>query len=96
MLPATGFLGLGPWYYDNGSAEVTRADERHDRVDAVTRGFLGLTVQCARCHNHKYDPIPQTDYYALAGVFYNTIYEEYPKLPRRLSTNTQAGRRTGQ
>ena len=39
---------------------------------------LGLTVACARCHNHKYDPIPQTDYYSLAGVFYNTIYEEYP------------------
>ncbi len=72
MLPATGFLGLGPWYYDNGSNEVTRADERHDRVDAVTRGFLGLTVACARCHDHKYDPIPQTDYYALAGVFFNT------------------------
>ena len=69
MLPATGFLGLGPWYYDNGSVEVTRADERHDRVDAVTRGFLGLTVACARCHDHKYDPIPQTDYYSLAGVF---------------------------
>lgn len=82
MLPATGFLGLGPWYYDNGSAEVTRADERHDRVDAVTRGFLGLTVACARCHNHKYDPIPQTDYYALAGVFYNTTYEEYPTTPK--------------
>ena len=64
MLPATGFLGLGPWYYDNGSNEVTRADERHDRVDAVTRGFMGLTVACARCHDHKYDPIPQTDYYA--------------------------------
>ncbi|HEY3840229.1 MAG TPA: PSD1 and planctomycete cytochrome C domain-containing protein [Bryobacteraceae bacterium] len=84
MLPATGFLGLGPWYYDNGSAEVTRADERHDRVDAVTRGFLGLTVQCARCHDHKYDPIPQTDYYALAGVFYNTIYEEYPRAPKKV------------
>ena len=37
--PATGFLGLGPWYYDNGAVEVTRADERHDRVDVVTRGF---------------------------------------------------------
>jgi Protein of unknown function (DUF1549)/Protein of unknown function (DUF1553)/Planctomycete cytochrome C len=84
MLPATGFLGLGPWYYDNGSNEVTRADERHDRVDAVTRGFLGLTVQCARCHDHKYDPIPQTDYYALAGVFFNTIYEEYPQAPRKV------------
>jgi mono/diheme cytochrome c family protein len=81
MLPATGFLGLGPWYYDNGAFEITRADERHDRVDAVTRGFLGLTVACARCHDHKYDPIPQTDYYALAGVFYNTVYEEYPLAP---------------
>jgi mono/diheme cytochrome c family protein len=84
MLPATGFLGLGPWYYDNGSNAVTRADERHDRVDAVTRGFLGLTVACARCHNHKYDPIPQTDYYALAGVFFNTIYEEYPLAPKKV------------
>lgn len=83
-LPATGFLGLGPWYYDNGSNEVTRADERHDRVDAVSRGFLGLTVACARCHNHKYDPIPQTDYYALAGVFFNTIYEEYPQAPEKV------------
>ncbi|HWE51141.1 MAG TPA: PSD1 and planctomycete cytochrome C domain-containing protein [Bryobacteraceae bacterium] len=83
-LPATGFLGLGPWYYDNGSNEVTRADERHDRVDAVTRGFLGLTVACARCHDHKYDPIPQTDYYALAGVFFNTTYEEYPRAPKKV------------
>ena len=83
-LPATGFLGLGPWYYDNGSNEVTRADERHDRVDAVTRGFLGMTVQCARCHDHKYDPIPQTDYYALAGVFFNTTYEEYPQAPKKV------------
>jgi mono/diheme cytochrome c family protein/cytochrome c553 len=82
MLPATGFLGLGPWYYDNGAVEVTRADERHDRVDVVTRGFLGLTVACARCHDHKYDPIPQTDYYSLAGVFLNTAYHEYPRIPK--------------
>jgi cytochrome c553 len=79
---ATGFLGLGPWYYDNGSVEVTRADERHDRVDVVTRGFLGLTVACARCHDHKYDPIPATDYYSLAGVFLNTSYHEYPRAPK--------------
>ncbi len=83
-LPATGFLGLGPWYYDNGSNEVTRADERHDRVDAVSRGFLGLTVACARCHDHKYDPIPQTDYYAMAGVFFDTNYEEYPQAPQKV------------
>src|SRR6185436_2507457 len=82
MIGATGFFGLGPWYFDNGAVEVTRADERHDRVDVVTRGFLGLTVACARCHDHKYDPIPQKDYYALAGVFYNTIYHEYPQVPK--------------
>ena len=82
MIPGTGFLGLGPWYYDNGAVEVTRADERHDRVDVVTRGFLGLTVACARCHDHKYDPIPQTDYYSLAGVFLNTAYHEYPRIPK--------------
>lgn len=79
---ALGFLGLGPWYYDNGAVEITRADERHDRVDAVSRGFLGLTVGCARCHDHKYDPIPTTDYYALAGVFLNTEYHEYPQAPK--------------
>jgi hypothetical protein len=80
--PALGFLGLGPWYYDNGAVEITRADERHDRVDAVSRGFLGLTVGCARCHDHKYDPIPTTDYYGLAGVFLNTEYYEYPQAPQ--------------
>ena len=81
-LPALGFLGLGPWYYDNGSVEITRADERHDRVDVVSRGFLGLTVACARCHDHKYDPIAARDYFALSGVFLNTQYTEYPLAPK--------------
>jgi mono/diheme cytochrome c family protein len=80
-LPALGFLGLGPWYFDNGAVEVTRADERNDRVDAVSRGLLGLTVACARCHDHKYDPILTKDYYALGGVFLNTEYHEYPRAP---------------
>ena len=78
MLAGLGFLGGGPWYYDVANPPVARADERHDRVDVTTRGFLGLTVGCARCHNHKYDPIPTTDYYSLAGVFFNTDYHEYP------------------
>jgi len=81
-LPGTGFLGGGPWYYDNGAVEITHADERHDRVDVVTRGFLGVTVGCARCHDHKYDPIPTADYYSLAGVFLNTVYHEYPMAPK--------------
>jgi mono/diheme cytochrome c family protein len=81
-LPGLGFLGQGLWFYDNGAVEVTRADERHDRIDVVTRGFLGLTVGCARCHDHKYDPIPTKDYYALAGVFASTTYKEYPQVPQ--------------
>jgi hypothetical protein len=89
-LPALGFLGLGPWYYDNGAVEIMRADERHDRVDAVTRGFLGLTVGCARCHDHKYDPIPTKDYYALAGVFLNTEYHEYPLAPKAIVEDYRA------
>src|SRR5262249_38900046 len=44
-----------------------------DRMDVVTRGLLGLTVQCARCHDHKYDPIPQKDYYSLYGVFASSV-----------------------
>jgi hypothetical protein len=70
-LAALGFLGLGPKYYNRNRIEVM-ADEWQDRVDTVTRTFLGLTVACARCHDHKYDPISTHDYYALAGVFAST------------------------
>ena len=49
-----------------------------DRVDATVRGFLALTVGCARCHDHKFDPIPTEDYYALLGVFNSTELDEYP------------------
>ena len=70
-LAALGFIGLGPKYYNRNRLEVM-ADEWEDRVDTVTRSFLGLTVACARCHDHKYDPITMRDYYALAGVFAST------------------------
>lgn len=70
-LPALGFIGLGPKYYNRGRLEV-KADEWEDRVDTVSRTFLGLTVACARCHDHKYDPITTRDYHALAGVFAST------------------------
>ncbi len=75
-----GFLGVGPKYYQRGSAAVM-ADEWEDRVDVVTRGLLGLTVACARCHDHKYDPIPTKDYYALAGVFASTQMFNAPLKP---------------
>ena len=81
LRPGLGLFGLGPWYYKIVEPSKARADERHDRVDVLTRGFLGLTVACARCHDHKYDPIANTDYYALAGVFANTEYQEYPLSP---------------
>jgi hypothetical protein len=70
-LAALGFLGLGPKYYNRDKLDVM-TDEWEDRVDTVTRAFLGLTVSCARCHNHKFDPITTEDYYALAGVFAST------------------------
>ena len=65
-LAAMGFLTLGR-QYDNNIHDVI-----DDRIDTVTRGFLGLTVACARCHDHKYDAIPTADYYSLYGVFANS------------------------
>ena len=48
---------------------VVNVDILDDRIDVVTRGLMGLTVACARCHDHKYDPVPTADYYSLYGVF---------------------------
>lgn len=67
-LPGLGFYGLSPEFQD-------------DRVDVTTRGFLALTVACAQCHDHKYDPIPTKDFYALQGVFASTKLHEYPLAP---------------
>ncbi len=82
-LAALGFLGLSPVYHKEPklSQEVVAgivADEWDERLDTVTRGFLGLTVACARCHDHKFDPIRTEDYYALAGVMANTQLAERP------------------
>jgi len=67
-LAALGFIGLGPQYYNRKRLDV-QAEEWEDRVDTVTRSFLGLTVACARCHDHFYDPITTKDYHAMAGIF---------------------------
>ncbi len=77
-LAALGFFACGPVYYGDGK----QLDQYADRIDTLARGFLGLTVACARCHDHKYDPIPTTDYYALEGVFASTRYVEVPAAPR--------------
>jgi hypothetical protein len=82
LLPGLGFFGLGPWFTGDDVVFVeARANERDDKIDAVSRGFLGLTVACARCHDHKYDPISQKDYYALGGVFASSGYYEHDLAP---------------
>ena len=87
---ALGFIGLGPKYYRRNAPEVM-ADEWEDRVDVVSRGLLGLTVACARCHDHKYDPIGTADYYALAGVFASTeMYNRPIGSDSELDKNGQA------
>ncbi len=93
MLPGLGFLGLGPWFYDNGAVEITKADERHDRVDVVSRGFLGLTVGCARCHDHKYDPIPTSDYYGWPACSLTPSITSTRWRRRPSSRTTRPGRR---
>lgn len=83
QIAALGMLGLSPVYHKEPklSKEVISvivADEWDERVDTITRGILGLTVACARCHDHKFDPISSRDYYALAGVVASTQLVEWP------------------
>ena len=79
---ATGFLALGPNYISDGgdpdSTAQAKAETLSDRIDTLSQGLLGLTVACARCHDHKFDPIPQEDYYSLAGIFNNCATEDIP------------------
>jgi hypothetical protein len=82
-LRALGYLGAAPVYHKDLrlSTDVIGGfltDDWDERVDAVSRGLLGLTVACARCHDHKFDPIPTKDYYGLVGVFASTMRAERP------------------
>ncbi len=69
LIAGTGLYGLSPEFQD-------------DRVDVTSRGFLGLTVACAQCHDHKFDPIPTKDYYSLLGVFNSSKQNEFPLAPK--------------
>jgi hypothetical protein len=69
---ATGFLACGVKLVAEEEGRRFFADLVDEQIDATTRAFLATTVACARCHDHKFDPIPQTDYYALAGIFRST------------------------
>ena len=80
---ALGYIGNSPMYHKDPRLsrdviETLASDDWDERVDAVSRGLLGLNVACARCHDHKFDPITNKDYYALAGVFASTWLVKRP------------------
>ncbi|MFN0198335.1 MAG: PSD1 and planctomycete cytochrome C domain-containing protein [Planctomycetaceae bacterium] len=69
---ATTFLSNGSWDRGDADKEKMLSDMVDDNIDTIGKAFMGLTLGCARCHDHKFDPISNEDYYALAGVFYST------------------------
>jgi hypothetical protein len=71
-LVATGFLAIADFVPGDVDKDQMIADYVNDQIDVVSRAFLGLSVACARCHDHKFDPISTADYYALAGIFFST------------------------
>jgi hypothetical protein len=94
---ALGFQGLAPSYHKEVALaqlvlENRYADEWEDRVDAIGRGLLGLTLACARCHDHKYDAVTVEDYYALAGVFASCRQTTRPVVSDEEIARTQPAR----
>jgi Protein of unknown function (DUF1553)/Protein of unknown function (DUF1549)/Planctomycete cytochrome C len=82
-LIATGFLRAGPRVRNHEHANPARRyDYLDDVIGAVGKGMLGMTVQCARCHDHKFDPITQKDYYSLEASIFGYVETEYPLGPR--------------
>jgi hypothetical protein len=71
-LVATTFLTNGSWDRGDADKEKMVSDMVDDQIDTVGKAFLGLTLGCSRCHDHKFDPLAQADYYGLAGIFYST------------------------
>ncbi len=69
---ATGLLAIGNWGNGDADKDKILTDIADDQVDVISRGMMGLTVACARCHDHKFDPISTKDYYGLAGIFFST------------------------
>ncbi len=82
-LIATGFLSLGPKVLAEVDEMKMEMDIIDEQVSTVAQAFLGLTLGCARCHDHKFDPLPTDDYYALAGIFKSTrTMEHFKKIAR--------------
>lgn len=94
---ALGFLGLSPTYWKELrlSPDVIKtvvAEEWDERIDTISRTFLGLTVSCARCHDHKFDPVTMQDYYALAGVLASTQLVDQPQIPEDAAETVRVAR----
>jgi hypothetical protein len=85
QLTAVGFLALGSHDLVEQNPTVFTMDVVDEQINATSRAFMGITVGCARCHDHKFDPIPTTDYYAMAGIFKST--DMLPGLQRRPRDN---------
>jgi hypothetical protein len=88
-LVATGFMAVGPKGLREQNPRQFELDLVDEQIDVTTRVMLGVSVACARCHDHKFDPIPQTDYYALAGIFrgMSTHYGTAGSLQNRRPSN---------
>ncbi len=86
QLAALGFLTVGERFNGNEN------DIINDRIDVVSKAFLGLTVSCARCHDHRFDPIPQADYYSWHGIFSSSVEPTAKPLIGSLDTETPAYR----
>lgn len=71
-ITATGFLSVGPKMLADDDPVKKEMDIIDEQLDTLSKAFLGMTVACARCHDHKFDPIPTADYYSLAGIFKST------------------------
>ena len=71
-LTGTGFLALGPHNYELQDKELLRMEVVDEQLSAVGRAFMGITMGCARCHDHPFDPIPTKEYYSMAGIFRST------------------------
>ncbi len=90
QLIATGFLALGPKVLAEVDEKKMEMDILDEQIDTLGRAFMGLTVGCARCHNHKFDPITMQDYYGLVGIFQSTKTMEHFKKIARWHENSLA------
>jgi cytochrome c553 len=89
-LTATGFLSLGPKVLAEGDETKMQLDIIDEQIDTIGKSMLGLTLGCARCHDHKFDPISQADYYALSGIFQSTRTMESLKRIAKWNENSVA------